>query len=921
MTRIYKTATLLATAWLLSPTLVVAHGDVEKPMFVANSGIDQGRCDDPTAPCQTIAYALKFAGKGGQIRVAEGRYNIAHAEDVFLMIGSVVDVVGGYTRKDDFGRARGNATTLTGVPAEYRAHLADRGFRVIADSKSDDIEISAKTRAFVSMNNALSVSSSAASCVNGTVNGLPCDSVDLLSHLAFQDISAGPQRAADVWGYVDLNTLREYAIVGYDIGTAVIDVSDPSQPFEVGFVFGQQAVWRDIKVYQFYDNALQRWQAYAYVTTDGAGDGLFVIDLTELPNSIRRTAYVSDFTSAHNVYATSTDYGTGISVTGETPTLIIAGSDIANGRYRSYSLANPESPTFIGGFSGAGYMHDASSMILTDARKDTQCAAGGDFCEVLLDFNETEIEIWDVTNAASPTRLSTTNYANRGYVHSGWWSEDKQFMYVHDELDEQNFGLQTTLRIFSVSDLTAPSLVGTWTGQSNAIDHNGFVRGNRYYMSNYSRGLTVLDISDPSTPTAVGNLDTYPVGDGSNFVGAWGAYPFFHSGSIAISDIGTGLYMADDLTRNGAEGSLSLADASYGVTEGGQVSVNVSRTGGTNGDVGVGYELIAGSAQTDDFVVSAGTLNWADGDSNDKSFMVSATNDGVAEGLQHVLIRLIAPTGEVTLSNANTANLYIGDPGESPTVEFLDPVIDVAERGATRAIVTVRRLGSATGTATVNVEMVDGDATPGVDFNGTTSVMLNWADGDANPRTLEFVTLDDGTAESAEFVELGLVSPQGAQIGAAATVRINIGDGNIVNQVPIAAIGGDQSVESNTVVTLDGAQSVDPDGDAITFQWSQTLGATVTLAGAMDATTTFTAPVVNSATMLQFQLTVMDPSGQTDSTTTTVTVNPVAVGPPAAPPASSGGGGGTPGMPTLLLLVFLSARRAARRILMQKGGA
>jgi choice-of-anchor B domain-containing protein len=144
-------------------------------------------------------------------------------------------------------------------------------------------------------------------------------------------------------------------------------------------------------------------------------------------------------------------------------------------------------------------MHDAASMTVTDARKDTQCAnaSASEYCDVLFDFNESTLDIWDITDPGSPVRLSQTPYGNAGYSHSGWSSEDQQYVYLQDELDERDRGLSTTLRIFSISDLRSPTLAGIWTGPTRAIDHNGFVRGNRYYMSNYARGLTILDISNP----------------------------------------------------------------------------------------------------------------------------------------------------------------------------------------------------------------------------------------------------------------------------------------------------------------------------------------------------------------------------------------------------------------------------------------
>ena len=67
-------------------------------------------------------------------------------------------------------------------------------------------------------------------CVGGTAAGLPCEQVDLLSHVGFEDISATPSAGADVWGFVDLNTGREYAIAGFNIGTGVFDVTDPTNP-------------------------------------------------------------------------------------------------------------------------------------------------------------------------------------------------------------------------------------------------------------------------------------------------------------------------------------------------------------------------------------------------------------------------------------------------------------------------------------------------------------------------------------------------------------------------------------------------------------------------------------------------------------------------------------------------------------------
>ena len=296
----------------------------------------------------------------------------------------------------------GERTTLVGIPAEYRARLAERGFRLVADRKGLTNGTREKTRALIAQKSRLQAGLKTDACVGGSVNGMACDRVDLVSHLPLANVSARPSAAADIWGFVDLNSNREYVIVGYRTGTGVFDVSDPENPREVGFVDGQATVWRDIKVHQVLDSDTGRWSAYAYVTTDGSTDGLSVLDLTDLPHRISRANYASDFSAAHNVYAANTDFATGLPQGGDMARLIIAGSDVGVGGYRSYSLADPARPNFLDMPPSAGYMHDAASMIITDGRKDSQCVNALDYCEVLFDFNETTVDIWDVTAIAKP---------------------------------------------------------------------------------------------------------------------------------------------------------------------------------------------------------------------------------------------------------------------------------------------------------------------------------------------------------------------------------------------------------------------------------------------------------------------------------------------------------------------------------------
>ncbi|WP_428818821.1 glycosyl hydrolase family 18 protein [Microbulbifer sp. MCCC 1A16149] len=80
------------------------------------------------------------------------------------------------------------------------------------------------------------------------------------------------------------------------------------------------------------------------------------------------------------------------------------------------------------------------------------------------------------------------------------------------------------------------------------------------------------------------------------------------------------------------------------------------------------------------------------------------------------------------------------------------------------------------------------------------------------------------------------------------------------NRAPNADAGADQMVVTPATVTLNGSASNDPDGDALTYSWSQTSGAAVTLSDNSAASPTFSAVQVSAEEELVFALTVSDGS-------------------------------------------------------------
>jgi len=110
------------------------------------------------------------------------------------------------------------------------------------------------------------------------------------------------------------------------------------------------------------------------------------------------------------------------------------------------------------------------------------------------------------------------------------------------------------------------------------------------------------------------------------------------------------------------------------------------------------------------------------------------------------------------------------------------------------------------------------------------------------------------------------------------------------NRAPTAVAGADQSVDELAVVTLDGSGSSDLDNNPLTYSWSQTGGATVSLSSTTVSQPTFDAPDVTALEVsetLTFQLTVNDGSASANDTVSIV-VNDVGVGANTAPTSDAG---------------------------------
>ncbi|MDP7037235.1 MAG: choice-of-anchor B family protein, partial [Candidatus Marinimicrobia bacterium] len=106
--------------------------------------------------------------------------------------------------------------------------------------------------------------------------------------------------------------------------------------------------------------------------------------------------------------------------------------------------------------------------------------------------------------------------------------------------------------------LDDPKIINVYDSGLNTIDHNNYVKGDLLFQSNYSAGLRLLSIKDPTNPLELASFDTYPSGDYASFVGSWGNYPYFNSGTIIVSSMEEGLF----ILKPSPDGNLATGDES-----------------------------------------------------------------------------------------------------------------------------------------------------------------------------------------------------------------------------------------------------------------------------------------------------------------------------------------------------------------------
>lgn len=386
--------------------------------------------------------------------------------------------------------------------------------------------------------------------------------MELVSFMDFgQDVS-------DITGFYQDG--REFAVIGLQNAASFVDITDPSNPVELGRISGGNSIWRDLKY----------WNRHVYIGTE-ASDGVKVVSVND-PDNPTLVSTISDFGNSHNIHIDADGY------------LYVVGA--SSNDVWIYDLSMPTFPQLVGTWSGE-YLHDIE--VYNNKLYGAAIYSGLFY-------------IVDVSDKTNPTTLVSYNTGG-GYIstHDCAVTYDENYLITGDESTGGH------IKIWDISDYGNINLVAEYMTNPSHSAHNLYVRPDTdlLIISYYADGTRILDISDPTNPVEVAYYDTSNI-EGL-YVGNWGTYAYLPSGYIISSDIETGMYiLATSLLIAPPEMEYSTGTTDFNLAEGESASGSIIITNTGDLESELNYSLSTSPFSTTGGSDSFGNV-WTDSNTND----------------------------------------------------------------------------------------------------------------------------------------------------------------------------------------------------------------------------------------------------------------------------------------------------------------
>lgn len=216
-------------------------------------------------------------------------------------------------------------------------------------------------------------------------------------------------------------------------------------------------------------------------------------------------------------------------------------------------------------------------------------------------------------------------------------------------------------------------------------------------------------------------------------------------------------------------GALGFAAETVRVLETESGTVEVQRSGGSDGEVGVRWRIRGGTAAVPSDVAAAeGTLTFADGRADPQAIPLDIIDDRIREGDEAFTVELSSPTGSARLERAITTVSVIDSGAGDVAISSRETVLE----SAGSFDLAFERSGEAYGPLTVTYRVVGGTAQP-EDF-GTAAGSVSWSADESGVREVRIDVVDDGDGEASETIILGFEAsdPTAELSDAEATITI-----------------------------------------------------------------------------------------------------------------------------------------------------